>query len=257
MLTELDDVKYQVAVANRVLAETGLATGVTASFGHASMRLPSDPGRFAIKGRGYELDVLERMRPQDMVVCDLDGRKVDGAPGLTPCYEIKMHSCIYKIRPDVQAVVHVHPRFTVVMSVLQETLVPMCPEGIDLVRHPLPVYPHNKLILTEDEGMEVATELGGYKAVLLLGHGAATAGADLTEAVMNMYHLEEQARMNWYACCAAGSQHRRIPEELIAESDNRTPIHELPHLKELFGGVPPRPNNGVYLHYADLVSRDL
>ena len=257
MPTELEDVKHQVAVANRVLFEMGLASGVTASLGHASMRLPSDPDRFSVKGRGYAIDVLSRVMPHDMVVCDLDGSQVEGPTGVTPCYEIKMHSCIYRARPDVQSVVHVHPRYTVVMSVLQKTLVPMCPEGIALVRHPLPVYPHNKLILTDEDGTEVAEALGDAPAVLLLGHGAATTGKDLIESVMNMFQLEEQARMNWYAYCASGPGHARIPENLIAESDNRPPIHELPHLKELFGGSPAPVNNGVWLHYVDLVSKDL
>ena len=43
MAGELDEVKYQVAVANRILAELGLATGILASLGHASMRVPSAP----------------------------------------------------------------------------------------------------------------------------------------------------------------------------------------------------------------------
>ncbi len=257
MPSELEDVKYQVAVANRVLSEMGLATGVLASLGHASMRLPSDPGRFAVKGRGYDIDVLARMRPQDMVVCDLEGRQVDGPSGVTPAYEIKMHSCIYRARPDVQSVVHAHPRYTVVMSVLQKSLVPMCLEGLQLVRQPLPVYPHNNIILTDEEGTEVATTLGDNKIVLLLGHGAATTGAALSESVINMFQLEEQAKMNWYAYCAAGPDHPRIPEEMIAEGDGRIQVHELPHLKELFGGNPAPQNNGVWLHYVDLVTRDL
>jgi len=257
MPTELEDVKYQVAVANRVLSEMGLTTGATASLGHASMRMPSDSGRFAIKGRGYKIDVLSRVLPEEMVVCDLNGSQVEGLPGLTPCYEIKMHSCIYRARPEVQSIVHVHPRYTVVMSVLQKNLVPMCPEGIDLVRHPLPVYPHNKLILTDEDGTEVAETLGDAPAVLLIGHGAATVGKDLTESVITMLNLEEQARMNWYAYSAAGPNHAQIPENLIAESDNRPPIHELPHLSELFAGSSAPANNGVWLDYVDRVSRDL
>ena len=51
MATEIDHVKREVAIAHRMLAELGLATGIQASFGHASMRLPSDPGKFIIKGR--------------------------------------------------------------------------------------------------------------------------------------------------------------------------------------------------------------
>lgn len=255
MSTELDDVKHQVAMANRVLAELGLASGILASLGHASLRVPSDPGRFVVKGRGYAIDALAAMRPEDMIVCDLEGFKLDGPPGSTQCFEVKLHSTIYKSRPDVQSVVHVHPRFTIVMTLLGATLVPMCAEGINLVRRPLPVYPHNKIITTEEEGMEVAAALGESSAVLLLGHGAATVGTSLEEAVMNMLGLEEQARMNWYAYCAAGPNHPRIPEEMIAEGQARPPLAELPHFKDVMAaGGQPRVN-GVWTYYTDKVSR--
>jgi len=251
-----EDVKRQVAVANRVLAETGLATGVLAANGHASMRLPDAPDRFVVKGRGYKIDALARMRPEDMVVCDVEGFLVEGPPGVTQPFEVKMHSCIYRTYPEVQAVVHVHPRFVVVMSVLEAPLVPMCQEGIQLVRRPLSVYPHVKTIQSDEEGMEVAQLLGESKAVLLQGHGATTTGATLEEAVMNMLQLEEQARMNWYAYCAAGPEHRRISEAQIAEMTDRPRLAELPHFKDVMAAGPPR-LFGVWAHYAELVSRDL
>jgi L-fuculose-phosphate aldolase len=254
---KLDRVKREVAIANRMLAELGLATGVLASLGHASLRVPSDPQRFVVKGRGYAIDALARMRPEDMVVCDLDGRLVDGPPGATQCFEVKMHACIFRARPDVQSVVHVHPRFTVLMSVLGIDLVPMCQEGLRLVRRPLPVYPHVKTIQSEEEGQEVATLLGASPAILLRGHGATTTGASLAEAVTNMVWLEEQAKMNWYAYLAAGPDHPRIPDEQIEESDNRPRLTELPHFKEvLSAGRQPRPG-GFWPHYAELISRDL
>src|SRR5499426_3557994 len=146
MATELEKIKLQVAQANRVLADVGLATGVTAALGHASMRLPSQPDRFVVKGRQYALDALAIMRAEDMVVCDTEGFLVDGSPGITQCSEVKIHSCIYKTRPDVQSVVHVHPRLIVLTSVLGIALAPMCQEGIQLVRNPLPLYPHVKTI---------------------------------------------------------------------------------------------------------------
>src|SRR6266571_7325426 len=146
MATELEEIKLQVAQANRVLAEVGLATGVTAALGHASMRVPSQPDRFVVKGREYALDALAVMRAEDMVVCDTEGFLVDAPPGLTQCSEVKIHSCIYKTRPDIQSVVHVHPRNTIVMSLLTGTLHPMCQEGAELVRKPLPIYPHMKTV---------------------------------------------------------------------------------------------------------------
>jgi ribulose-5-phosphate 4-epimerase/fuculose-1-phosphate aldolase len=249
-----EDVKQQVATANRVLAETGLATGVLAANGHASLRVPSAPDRFVVKGRGYAMDALARMRPEDMVVCDLEGFLIEGPLGGTQCFEVKMHSCIYRTYPEVQSIVHVHPRYVVVMSVLGVPLAPMCQEGIQLVARPLPVYPHVKTIQSDEEGMEVANLLGDSKAVLLQGHGATTTGASLEEAVMSMLQLEEQAKMNWYACCAAGLDHARIPEANIREMTERTPLRELPHFREVMRQGQPR-IGGVWAHYSDLVSQ--
>jgi ribulose-5-phosphate 4-epimerase/fuculose-1-phosphate aldolase len=257
-MSELDDVKHEVAIANRILSEVGLATGVLASLGHASFRLPSDPDKFVVKGRGYELDALAEMRPDQMVVCDIEGNYVSGPPGSSQCFEVKMHSCIMKTHPEIKSLVHVHPRYTVVMSVMQETLLPMCQEGIQLVRRPLPVYPHVKTIQSDAEGMEVANLLGDSKAILFQGHGAATVGSSLSEAVMNMLQLEEQARMNWYAYCAGGPDHPFIPDELIEEMTNRPGLQELPHFAEVLRNQGGRPRvNGVYEYYKKRVSQDL
>jgi L-fuculose-phosphate aldolase len=256
MATELEEVTRQVAQANRVLSDVGLATGVTSALGHASMRVPSQPDRFVVKGRQYALDALAIMRAEDMVVCDTEGFLVEGPPGITQCSEVKIHSCIYKTRPDVQSVVHVHPRLMVLLSVLRIPLVPMCQEGIHLVRDPLPVYPHVKTIQNDEEGMEVARLLGGGSAMLLLGHGAVTTGASLAESVTAMLQLEEQARMNYDAYCAMGRDHPRIPEELIDEMINRPPLHTLSHFRDVLQGRAPQ-RDGIWNARVSRVSRDL
>jgi len=240
MAKDHEDVKREVAAANRVLAHLGLATGLTAALGHASMRVPSEPNHFFVKGREYELDALEIMEPEDMVMCDTDGFLIAGRPGLTQCSEVKIHACIYKIRPDVQAVVHVHPRYTILMSILTGTLKPMCQEGAQLVQQPLPLYPHVKTVQSDAEGMEVANLLGDHKAMLLYGHGAVTTGKKLSEAVMGMAHLEEQARLNYLAYSAQGKDYNCLPDHLIAEMSNRTPLYEQPHFKDVLKGRAPQ-----------------
>ena len=81
----LDDVKREVAVGTRILAALGLATGVRASLGHVSMRLPDDPQRFVVKGRGYAVDSLSTITPDDLVTCDLEAFLTDGPRGIIPC----------------------------------------------------------------------------------------------------------------------------------------------------------------------------
>jgi ribulose-5-phosphate 4-epimerase/fuculose-1-phosphate aldolase len=252
-----EEVKEQVAIANRILAELGLSSGVRASLGHSSMRVPEAPDRFFVKGRGYDLDALATMRPDDMVLCDLEGFRIDGPKGVNQCQEVKIHSCIYRTYPDVRSIVHVHPTYVILMSVVEEPLRPMCQEGIQLVRRPLPVYPHVKTIQSEEEGMEVATLLSDYPAVLLRGHGAVTIGNSLAQSVMSMYQLEEQARMNYFACNIAGLGHKFLPDEYIDEMTNRTPMEELPHFKGL------ERNQGRYggalgwSYFVDLVKKNL
>ncbi len=258
MSKEIDDVKYEVAVANRTLDELGLATHVTASFGHVSMRVPNQPDLFVVKGRGYAIDALARVKPEDMIVVDVEGNKVDGPPGTSQCYEVKIHSCILRERPEVQAVVHVHPRFAVVMSLLGITLQPMCNEGRDIVASPLPVYEDSRLILSEDDGMAVVNTLGGNSAALLRGHGVVCTGRNMERAVMTALNLEEQARMNWYAYCAKGENYSGIPQAEIDYAKSAfADMSKLPHLAgPLSQGAAPgaggRPG-GVWAHYTELV----
>jgi len=240
MISDRENAKREVAAANRVLANLGLATGMTAALGHASMRIASEPNYFFVKGREYEFDALAIMEPDDMVMCDTDGFLIAGRAGLTQCSEVKIHACIYKTHPNVEAIVHVHPRYTILMSVLTGSLKPMRQEGAQLLRRPLPVYPHVKTIQSDAEGMEVANLLGDRRAILLRGHGAVTTGTKLSEAVMGMAHLEEQARMNYLAYCAQGSDYTFLKDDVLDEMLNRTPLHEHAHFKEVLKGREPQ-----------------
>jgi len=252
----LNDVKYQVAVATRILAELGLATGITNSVGHVSLRLPDDPSRFVVKGRGYKMDVVGEMRPDDMVVVDMDGKKVDGPKGVSQCYEVKMHSCILRDHPEVQSVVHVHPRFTILMSVLEKRLRPISNSGGQLVRNPIPIYPHNHLILTDKHGTDVSQMLGNGKAVLLKGHGAATAGASLQESVTNMLQLEEQAYLNAWAWQLAGPEHGYISDTMMTEARSLPPYETLDHFKDSYEPGRQLPN-GFWAYYTEKMAKEL
>jgi L-fuculose-phosphate aldolase len=226
-----ESTRRDVALANRILSITGLSAGVRAAMGHVSRRDPQNPERFIVKGRGYAIDVLSRMRPENMIVCDLDGQLLEGPPGVVQCNEVKIHSCIYKARPDVQSVVHVHPPFAVMLTVRGFPILPVVLEGIRLVRKPLPVYPHTALVTSEEQGQAMVRTLGQAPAVLLLGHGAVTVGKSIEEAVVGMLHLEHQARMNYHARTLPGDGPICIPDELIEEFLDWKP-HSEPHFKQ-------------------------
>src|SRR5712692_5157651 len=246
-MSELDDVMQEVALANRMLFEMGLADSSTIERGHVSFRVPGQPDRFVIKALGPALSMTHK---EHMVVVDTSGFKVGGPKELNLPNEVKMHSCILRERPDVNSVVHVHPRYTVLMSVLQEQLGPMCIEGMQLFDEPLPMFPSPRLIIREEDGVEVAHLLGDAEAILLQGHGAATVGADMEDSVTNMLLLEEQARMNYLALCAAGRDHAVIRAEQMADfGRNMRTLSEQAHLKPQVAPTPRKPS-GIWLHYA-------
>jgi len=237
----------------------GLATGVRASLGHVSLRVPGQPDRFVVKGRGYRADALPAIRPEDMVVVDMDGVWVDGPRNIVPCFEVKIHSCIFKARPDVQSVVHVHPKYSVLLSVLQRQIRPMCAEGSRLVLDPIPVYPKQKIITTDDEGTEVAKTLGQGSVELLFGHGAVTVGASMEQAIMQMAQLEHQAEMNYLAELVDGREPASIPREMVLEATaggGRSQF-ELPHFKESFARAGQTHYSGAWGYWMDQAYADL
>ena len=248
-MPELDALMEEAALANRMLYTMGLADSSTIERGHVSFRLPDDPGKFIIKALGPS---LSQTYARDMVVVDVNGYKAGGPPENNLPNEVKMHSCLLRERPDVNSVVHVHPRYTVLMSVLQERMGPMCIEGMPLFAEPIPMFPSPRLIIHEKDGAEVARLMGSHSAIMLQGHGAATVGGDMEDAMVNMLHLEEQARMNYLAFCAVGRDHPVLTPEQRAEfGANMRSMPDADHLKPEVAPTARKPS-GIWRHYAQL-----
>jgi len=246
MAGKYDDEKREAAAGTQLLHHFGLSAGVRVSLGHVSVRIPNEPDKFVVKGRGYRSDALPSIRPEDMVVADLDGVWVDGPRNVVPCFEVKIHSCLLKARPDLNSVVHVHPKYSTLLSTLGRKIKPMVQEGARFVLDDIPVYPKQKIITTDEEGTAVATAVGQGSVALLFGHGAVTAGNTIEEAIMGMVHLEHQAEMNYLAALLDGRDHPSVPRDLVLESSNsQGSQYQLPHFKAsveragapIYGGV--------------------
>ena len=95
----LEQLKQQVYEANMELPKRGL---VTYTWGNVS-GIDRASGLFVIKPSGVEYDEL---RPEDLVVMDLNGNKVEG--DLNPSSDTRTHLELYKAFPDIGGVVHTH-----------------------------------------------------------------------------------------------------------------------------------------------------
>lgn len=166
--------------------------GFIEGFGHISARLPGD--RFMITRHSLAMNA----KPEDFVVIDLDGRKVEGA-GVVPG-EYPIHLEILRARPDVQCVIHYHGMYSTAFTTSGETLRPIHLMGT-LFHDGIPIYPDPKLVSDRTRGAALAKSLGAHRAVLLRAHGAAITGASVQEAVGGAFLFEENAHR---ACISAG-----------------------------------------------------
>ena len=95
----LEQLKKEVYEANMELPKRGL---VTFTWGNVSGKDP-ETGYFVIKPSGVE---YEDLSPEDMVVCDADGNRIEGK--YKPSSDTATHAELYKAYPELGGIVHTH-----------------------------------------------------------------------------------------------------------------------------------------------------
>jgi L-fuculose-phosphate aldolase len=133
------------------------------------------------------------LQPEDMVIVDLQGSKLSGANN--PSSEIAMHLTIYRMRPDVGAVVHAHPctatGFASAGIALDE---PLCSEVVIALGATIPLAPY-ATTGTAELSESLAPFIPAHNAILMANHGVVTYGADLQQAYMRMETVEHYAKV--------------------------------------------------------------
>jgi L-fuculose-phosphate aldolase len=132
------------------------------------------------------------MEPDDLVMVDNHGRKVSGRREVSS--EIGMHLFIYRMRPDINGVVHAHPPTATGYAAAGIPLdTALCSEIIvTLGKVPLANYATPG---TQELAEGLAPLIPDHQAILMANHGVVTYGADLLTAYMNMETVEHYAKV--------------------------------------------------------------
>jgi L-fuculose-phosphate aldolase len=132
------------------------------------------------------------MQPEDLVIVDLEGKKLSGTRGVSS--EIAMHLLIYGKRPDIGAVVHAHPPTATGFAAAGLALdCALCAELIvTLGSVPLASY---ETPGTPELAEALAPLVADHEAILMANHGVVTYGVDLLNAYMNMETVEHFAKI--------------------------------------------------------------
>jgi ribulose-5-phosphate 4-epimerase/fuculose-1-phosphate aldolase len=191
MPQSLDDIRYDIALASRMLANEG----VLDAFGHVSLRHPSDPGRYLL-ARSRSPQLIE---PQDVLEYTLDSEAVRKTPERLFAERV-IHGCIYAARPDVMAVCHHHAPAVLPFAIAGVPIVPVFHLGA-AVGESTPFWDQrdefgdtNLLVIKPEEGRSLARALGPHPAVLMNRHGATVVGRDLRELVSRTIFMCDNAR---------------------------------------------------------------
>jgi ribulose-5-phosphate 4-epimerase/fuculose-1-phosphate aldolase len=186
----------ELVIANRILAREG----VVDAFGHVSIRHPDNPDRYLIsRSRAPEL-----IEAGDIMEFTLDGDAID-LQDRTPYGERMIHGAIYELRPEVNSVIHNHSC----------ELIPFAGTGVELrpMMHTCAVIGKeiprwdirdkfgdtDHLVVTMDQGRDLAASLSGNRSMLMKRHGSVVVGMNVKESVMNAVYMQVNARMQMQA----------------------------------------------------------
>jgi len=186
------DLRDQLALVGRAVAGNGLVVG---SGGNLSAR---DPGsnELWVTAAGTFLDHLDR---DDFVPVGLDA----SSSGSRASTELPLHLAVYRARPDINAVIHLHPQVVVLLDALGERIRLVTTDHAYYVRRvaTTPFHPPG----TDDLARVAADAVrDGTNCVILAHHGCSVIGDTVEMALRRALNLEEAARMTYRALLLTG-----------------------------------------------------
>lgn len=177
---------------------------------HITARLPHAPDRFLMNPYGLG---WHEMTTSSLVVVGPDGRPVDdpGAP-MSPA-GVNFHSGIYRARPEINSIIHVHAVAGVVISALADGLTILDQAGCYLLGE-VGHHDFEGFVQEEDEVPRILADLGPRHCLILRNHGLLSVGGSVGEAFSFMGRLitacELQERV-----LATGARINHIPQPIL------------------------------------------
>ena len=194
----LEQLKKEVYEANMLLPRYGL---VTFTWGNVS-GIDRENGLFVIKPSGVE---YEKLTPEDMVVVDLEGNKVEGR--YDPSSDTPTHTELYNRFPQIGGIVHTHSAWATSWAQAGRDIPCYGTTHADYFYGAIPcvrnltkeeiaeAYEKNTGVVIADEFVRQKIDHTAVPAVLCRNHGVFAWGKDAAEAVHNAVVTEEVAKM--------------------------------------------------------------
>ena len=199
-MSETKDLAARVARACRVLGRLDLTKAAT---GHVSARIPGTD-RLLIRARGPGELGVRYTNAEQVIEVDMDGKLTSpNNEGLAVPLEVFIHTAVYKARPDVHSVIHIHPPRAVLFTICCKPLKPLFgaydPSSVRLCLEGIPTFDRSILINSPALGEQLVKTMGDSKVCLMRGHGITTAAPSVEQAALYAIQLNDLAVMNYEA----------------------------------------------------------
>lgn len=176
------EISVKIMKAGKKLHEKGLIIG---NSGNISARIPGTE-TFLIKSSGSSMDSL---KPTQLVLVNFLGNKIRGESNVS--IETPMHSAIYRVRKEVQAIVHTHAPTATAFGIARTEIRPLQIEHFMLLPNGVPVVPYQQPG-SRELAFAVQKKIALCDAIVLENHGIVTVGSTL-EAACNLNQIVEEA----------------------------------------------------------------
>ncbi len=203
-------IRIQLAAAYRILADMKMDD---LTYTHLSARLPGADAYF-IYPFGF---LFEEVTASSLLKVSLDGKILEGQESQYNQTGYVIHGNIYKKRPDVNAIFHLHTTAGVAVSAMECGLLPLSQFSFHFYNR-LAYHGYDSLTLDHQrQGGNLVKDLGKKKAMILHNHGTLTCGATVQEAFLYMYFLERACSVQ----CAVLSSGQKViipPHEVCEQA---------------------------------------
>mgnify|MGYP000004511572 CR=1 FL=1 len=211
-LTDEYLVRKNLAAAYRILAMLNMDD---LTYTHLSARLPGANWYFI-----YPFGLLfEEITASTLLKVSLEGEILEGKESEYNQTGYVIHGNIFKNRPDVNAIFHLHTTAGVAVSAMECGLLPLSQFSFHFYNR-LAYHPYDSLALDHQrQGTNLAQDLGDKKALILQNHGTLTCGETIHEAFLYAHFLEQACKVQCSAL--ATGQKMIIPPPPVCEQAAR------------------------------------
>lgn len=135
----------------------------------------------------------EKMTPDMIIELDLQGNVLYAPEGLRPSVEYRMHAAVYRMRPDIRAIVHNHSACATAYAMAGKPIASDAFLELNLLFGQIPVAPYG-MLGTEAIYAGIEPLLRDYHVILLENHGVLAVGPDLITAYSRAEAAEKMAK---------------------------------------------------------------